>query len=171
MVYRLFLDSNIYARAHADDVGAPKEVVDAATAGAFVVVASEELVSEVSGLFRHLFGRGEAYRIRAAILNFPALRIVGAMEWRRSLTLVNPYVRDRADAPHFAAARAAKADVLVSMNRRSIRPGMFEVVPLASPEIIARALSGDASWPTRDELEEEWRVWARSSPRSPQRKR
>jgi len=165
---RLFLDTNIYARAHIEDEGPSSALVTLAVNGSLAVVASEHLVNEVSRFFRNEFGRDEAYRMRATILAFPELQVVDRLRWERSLALVAPFVRDRTDGPHFAAARAAGAEALVSYNRRSILAGMFDLVPLATPESVLPALSGSADWPSKDALRRAWEEWARRSPRAPQ---
>jgi len=73
---RLFLDTNIYARAHIEDEGRSSALVTLVVNGSLAVVASEHLVNEVSRFFRNEFGRDEAYRMRATILAFPELQAV-----------------------------------------------------------------------------------------------
>ena len=167
----LYLDSNIYVNAHVEDRSASVSLVEAATDGAFTVVASDRLVGEVYELFRKLFGKGEASWMRASILALPALRVVDEHQWRRSIPTVKPFVRDVSDLPHFAAAWAAAVDVMVSINRRSIEEPMFDLVPLSGPEPVAEALEGSRPWPTREEMLDVWKEWARKSARAPPRRR
>ena len=167
MSRRLFLDTNVFAAAFADKDGAARGLVDAGAAGLMTVVISERLMKELTGLYRRLFGREEASRVRAALLLFPSILIVDRISWEMTLPVVSPFVRDRSDAPHFAAARSARVAAFVSYNRRSILPQMFDLVPLATPEAIIESVVGGAAWPSRRTLLDSWEEWARRSPRAP----
>lgn len=164
---RLYLDSNIYLKAHVEDYGPAVTLLEAATDGAVTVVASDQLVDEIYWLFRKLFDRRQASWMRASLLALPSLRIVDKHEWRRAKPTVAALVRDRSDLPHYAAAWTAGAEFMVSINRRSIKAAMFELVPLAGPIPIAEALAGKRPWPSREELLAEWRRWAQQSRRGP----
>jgi hypothetical protein len=86
------------------------------------------------------------------MLSFPALRVVDRHEWERAQPTVAPFVRDPTDLPHFAAAWSAKTDVFVSMNRRSIKREMFQLVPLGGPDSIAHWAAGMRPWPSVADL-------------------
>jgi predicted nucleic acid-binding protein len=54
---RLYLDANVFMKAHVEDSGSSANLVEAASDGMFVVVASDKLVKEVYRLFVRKFGK------------------------------------------------------------------------------------------------------------------
>lgn len=166
---RLYLDTNVYVEAVELPRGAAAGILEMAAVGGILVVESDYLKSEVGTFFRRRYGRGVALKELAFIDQMPASRPVDSDGWRPAMALVDPFVRDRRDAPHFAAALVGEAEVLVSRNRRSIHPAMFDVMPVATPELVLEGLVDDEKWPTREHLRREWEAWASRSPRAPRR--
>lgn len=164
---RLFLDTTVFVVAYGEEGGAEDALLDAAALGDFTVVCSQHLVDESVRVVGGIYGQKAASTLRATLFEFPALRFVALPEWERALPLLFPYVRDPSDGPHFAAARAGRADALVTDNRRSVLPGMFDLVPIVTPETILPALRDERPWPNKEELLDAWRAWARTSPRAP----
>jgi hypothetical protein len=169
MARRLYLDSNIFADALEVPSSAQGGLLDAATSGDFEVVLSDLLLEEVRDLVGRLHGRSSAFQAAMMLVELPLRRFVADVEWRRGMSAVKPFVRGEADGPHLAAAFVSRCDAFVSRNRRSVLPGIFDVVPLVSPEAAWQALSGSRPWPTRDEALHEWEEWARRSSRAPKR--
>ena len=164
---RLYLDTNVFVESLQHPRSASARLVRLAAGGHFVVVESDYLLEEAQDVFSRLFGATMAAFELKQMRTFAEATEVSARNWRPRMANVDPFIRDRADAPHFAAAVAGGAQVLVSRNRRSILPGMFDVVPLALPEDVVPALLGESPWPSSGALRERWERWARRSPRSP----
>jgi predicted nucleic acid-binding protein len=168
-LHRLYLDTNVYVEAIEVPNGAAEGILDVSAVGGILVVESDYLRSEVAAFFRRRYGRDVALKELEFIDHMPASRRIDSDEWKPAMALVDPLIRDRRDAPHFAAALVGDAEVLVSRNRRSIHPAMFDVMPVATPELILKGLVDETKWPTREYLRREWEAWARGSPRAPKR--
>ena len=168
---RLFVHTTVFVGAYREAGSAEDELLESAALGDFTVVLSQQLVDESLRVVQGLYGQRAASTLRATLFEFPSLRFVGSPEWERMLALLAPYVRDPSDGPHFAAARAGRADALVTHNRRSVLPGMFEFVPIVAPETILPAVRGDRAWPKNAELLAAWNEWARTSPRAPRKRK
>jgi predicted nucleic acid-binding protein len=165
MVRRLYLDTNIYADAFQFPKSPQARIVAAAASALFEVTVSDVLVDELRDLMRRLRDRSAGYEAIRFVAELPDHRVVHEFEWKPAFAVILPLVRDPSDAPHLAAAITGRADAFVTRNRRSVREGIFDYVPLASPETTAAALDGQRSWPDRDELRGEWQSWRRQSSR------
>lgn len=168
---RLFLDTPVFVVAYGEGGSPEDSLLEAAILGEYTVVLSDRIIDESLRVVRNLFGQAAASKLRATMFELPSLRFVAMPEWERAIPLVAPFARDLSDAPHFAAARAGRADTLVTINRRSVLPGMFDLVPIATPEFIVEAIVSGAKWPTPHEMRVDWERWARSSRRAPRGER
>lgn len=164
---RLYLDTNILVRSFEDGESPSGRLVRLAARGLILVLKSDYLVDEVERVFVRVYGQRVAQVQSKQLRRFPASIQVPPASWRSALFQVEPSVRDVGDGPHFAAALAGNADALVSTNRRSILPSMFDLVPLAEPEDVLPALLGEEKWPTVTDLRGRWEVWAKRSTRGP----
>lgn len=163
----IYLDTNVFAFAQQDARSDSAALLEAAAAGSFLVVASDALIEESARLFAKLFGAQHSNAVRRLLLDFPVRRYLIAPEWEREVERVRPHVRDPADERHFAAALAARADVLVTYNRRSVHAGMFNLVPIAAPAMVVGHFARGESWPTLEAMQQAWEEWAKRSPRGP----
>ena len=164
---RLYLDTNVLVEAFEEPGSSSGRILALAAGGHFLVVESEYLVREVEEVFGRLFGPRVAAVTLDEMRRFPLHEIVNFEASRDALEAVREHTRDKADAPHFAAARTGLAEALVTWNRRSVLPTMFALVPTATPEDILPALEGASGWPSTEVLRSRWERWAMSSPRSP----
>jgi hypothetical protein len=166
-LHRLYIDTHILVQSFEDQESPSGVLVRLASRGVAVVVESDFLIDEVERVFTRLYGEPEGRNAVRQLHGFPVRLVVTRADWGPSLAKVDPHLRDLDDGPHFAAALAGAAEVIVSTNRRSIRRPMFNLVPLASPEDVVSALAGEGAWPTVEDLRGRWERWARGSPRGP----
>ena len=164
---RLYVDSNVLVGAFAGESKASRSVIEAAAAGEFTLIESDSLLFEVLRVFGKLFGKDEAGRAHRFLLDVPFHVVLHDAEWSSGLDIVRPFIRDHADEPHLAAAFVGRADAFVTHNRRSVREGIFEYVPLVSPELLEGHFSQRQGWPTPEAMKADWLRWARRSPRGP----
>lgn len=166
---RLYLDTNVFVEGFEEPGSASDKVVALAAAGQFFVVESEYLMREIAEVFGRVYGRKVAAVELDVLSRLPAHDVVSFDESTAALSGVREHTRDFADAPHFAAARAGRAELLVTRNRRSVKASMFSVLPIATPEDILPALEGASTWPSAETLRVRWERWAKGSSRSPRK--
>lgn len=167
MAPRLYLDTNVYVDGF-EDAGSPQgRLLAAAGDAGFEVVVSDLLLEELRHLMKRLHGRAAGFEAAMMLVELPLRRFVAEVEWQRGLATVSPFVRDRKDAPHLAAAYVSRSYALVTRNRRSVLAGIFDFVPLLSPEAACSALEGRGPWPSPEEMQDDWNRWASGSPRGP----
>lgn len=167
MARRLFLDTNVYVDGFEVPDSAQGRLLAAAGDGQFEVVASDLLLEELRHLMGRLQGKEAGFEAAMLIVELPARRFVVEVEWKRGLDAITPFVRDQRDGPHLASAYVSRSFAFVTRNRRSVQEGIFDFVPLVSPERAWEAIVGKRGWPTVVEMRDDWMRWAKKSPRAP----
>jgi uncharacterized protein len=129
-IIRVVLDTNVVVSAHLNSEGYERHVLDLALAGKIRLFASEAILAEYEGVLRRpKFAIAVGHVAKSLrLLRFTA-RIV---EPRRELRVA----RDRADNRFLECAEAARADYLVTGNKRHFPETWRQTLVVNSKELI-----------------------------------
>ena len=127
---RVVLDTNVVASAHLNSEGYERHVLDLALAGKLRLAVSENILAEYEGVLRRAkFGLNGRQVSRSLRLLRKAASIVKP---RRELKIA----KDPADNRFLECAEAAKADYLVTGNRRHFPKEWRQTVVVNARELL-----------------------------------
>ena len=127
---RVVLDTNVVVSAHLSSEGYERHVLDLALAGKLRLAVTENILAEYEGVLRRAkFGLNGRQVSRSLRLLRKASNIVRP---RRELKIA----KDRADNRFLECAEAAKADYLVTGNRRHFPKEWRQTVVVNARELL-----------------------------------
>lgn len=134
MVYRVFLDANVFVYGEHIKNSNSRVIIDLAEKGEIEVVLSDSLIKEVRSVFERLHGReiglNEAYFLES----LPNKVEVSSLEIKEELEKCKAISLKEFDTLHFLASLIAKVDFLITSDEDFFVPEVQEKVKVITPK-------------------------------------
>lgn len=134
MVYRVFLDTNVFVYGEHIKDSNSKVIVDLAERGEIEVVVSDALITEVRSAFQRLHDRQTGLNEAYFIESLPNKVEVSPGEIKEQLEKYKDLPLKEFDAIHFVASVIAKVDFLITSDEDFFIPEIREKVKVVTPK-------------------------------------